>query len=97
APLVSAIQARWASLRFPMPSPRAISSPPPSSPATATSRAASRLGQVRVWLGGADFVRMMGWLQGLSAQYPIDVSQLSADRAQGEGQVNARVTLRENA
>ena len=53
--------------------------------------------QVRVWLDGADFVRMMGWLQQLSARHPVDVNQMSADRATGEGRVNVRVTLSEDA
>lgn len=53
--------------------------------------------QVRVWLDNADFVRMMGWLQQLSTQHPIDVTQLSADRSSGEGRVNVRVTLSEDA
>ncbi|AKS40945.1 type II secretion system protein GspM [Wenzhouxiangella marina] len=54
-------------------------------------------GQVRVWLDGADFVAMMSWLQQLSRQYPIEVQQLSADRARADGQVNVRVTLSTNA
>jgi general secretion pathway protein M len=53
--------------------------------------------QVRVWLDGADFVRVMGWLQRLSAEHPIEVRQMSADRARDEGRVNVRVTLSENA
>jgi len=53
--------------------------------------------QVRVWLDGADFVRMMGWLQEISSQASVDVNQMSADRAPGEGQVNVRVTLSEDA
>jgi general secretion pathway protein M len=54
-------------------------------------------GQVRVWLDSADFVTTMGWLQQLSLQHPIEVSQLSIDRAQRSGQVNVRVTLNTNA
>lgn len=54
-------------------------------------------GQVRVWLDGAEFVSTMGWLQGLSVEYPIEVSQLSIDRGQRSGQVNVRVTLSSNA
>jgi general secretion pathway protein M len=53
--------------------------------------------QVRVWLDNADFIRMMGWLQQLSSQHPVDVDQMSADRASGEGRVNVRVTLSEDA
>ncbi|TVR96630.1 MAG: type II secretion system protein M [Wenzhouxiangellaceae bacterium] len=54
-------------------------------------------GQVRVWLDGAEFVATMGWLQRLSVEYPIEVSQLAIDRGQRSGQVNVRVTLTTNA
>ncbi|TVQ38798.1 MAG: type II secretion system protein M [Wenzhouxiangella sp.] len=54
-------------------------------------------GQVRIWLDGAEFVSTMGWLQRLSIEYPIEVSQLSIDRGQRSGQVNVRVTLTSNA
>lgn len=50
-------------------------------------------GQVRVWLEGADFVTVMGWLESYSRSRPIRIEQLQIDRAQSEGQVNARVTL----
>ncbi len=53
--------------------------------------------QVRVWLDGADFVATMGWLQQLSLRYPVEVRQLSVDRARQNGQVNVRVTLASNA
>jgi len=53
--------------------------------------------QVRVWLDNADFMRTMGWLQQLSSTHPIDVNQMSVDRAAAEGQVNVRVTLSEDA
>ncbi|MCC5864726.1 MAG: type II secretion system protein M [Wenzhouxiangella sp.] len=54
-------------------------------------------GQVRVWLDGAEFVATIGWLQRLSVEYPIEVSQLAIDRGQRSGQVNVRVTLTTNA
>ncbi|MFU8831332.1 MAG: type II secretion system protein GspM [Wenzhouxiangella sp.] len=53
--------------------------------------------QVRVWLEDANFVATMGWLQQLSIQHPIEVSQLSVDRARQAGQVNVRVTLSTDA
>jgi general secretion pathway protein M len=54
-------------------------------------------GEVRVWLEEADFVTAMGWLQSLSVSHPVDVSQLSMERAQRAGQVSVRVTLTSNA
>lgn len=53
--------------------------------------------QVRVWLDGANFVATMSWLQQMSMRYPVEVSQLSVDRARQNGQVNVRVTLASNA
>jgi len=53
--------------------------------------------QVRVWLDNADFLRMMGWLEQLSSQHPVDIEQMAIDRAAGEGRVNVRVTLNEDA
>jgi general secretion pathway protein M len=55
-------------------------------------------GEVRVWLEGADFVTVMGWLEDFSRSRPVQVSQLQVDRAGTEdGQVNVRVTLVSNA
>jgi general secretion pathway protein M len=53
--------------------------------------------QVRVWLDNADFLSTMGWLQQLSSRHPIDVNQMTVDRAAAEGRVNVRVTLSEDA
>ncbi len=53
--------------------------------------------EVRVWLDGADFVALMGWLQSLSMEYPVEITQLSVDRARRDGEVNVRVTLSANA
>jgi len=53
--------------------------------------------QVRVWLDGADFVATMSWLQQMSMRNPVEVTQLSVDRARQDGQVNVRVTLASNA
>lgn len=53
--------------------------------------------QVRVWLDGAEFMATMNWLQQLSLEYPVEVSQLSVDRGQRAGQVNVRVTLSSDA
>lgn len=53
--------------------------------------------EVRVWLEGADFIAVMGWLEDFSRSLPVQVRQLQVDRADGEGQVNVRVTLVSNA
>lgn len=53
--------------------------------------------EVRVWLEGADFVSVMGWLEAFSRSRPVQVSQLQVDRADGAGQVNVRVRLVSNA
>lgn len=50
-------------------------------------------GEVRVWLEDADFVSIMGWLEDYSRSRPVRVSRLQVDRAEGEGQVDARLTL----
>lgn len=53
--------------------------------------------QVRVWLDGAEFLATMNWLQQMSLDYPVEIVQLSVDRAQRTGQVNVRVTLSSDA
>src|SRR5699024_2465277 len=53
--------------------------------------------EVRVWLEGADFVAVMGWLEDFSRSRAVQVGQLQVDRAGSEGQVNVRVTLSGNA
>ncbi|WP_376694024.1 type II secretion system protein GspM [Wenzhouxiangella sp. EGI_FJ10409] len=53
--------------------------------------------EVRVWLEGADFVSVMGWLEEFSRSRPVQVEQLQVDRAGDDGQVNVRVTLVSNA
>ncbi len=50
---------------------------------------------VRVRLEGASFDAMMEWLETLSRQFGIEASDLSADRADGLGLVNARATLQD--
>ncbi|RFF28505.1 MULTISPECIES: type II secretion system protein GspM [unclassified Wenzhouxiangella] len=53
--------------------------------------------EVRVWLEGADFVKVMGWLEAFSRSRPVQVDQLQVDTTGDEGQVNVRVTLISNA
>lgn len=53
--------------------------------------------EVRVWLEGADFVAVMGWLEDFSRSQAVQVGQLQVDRAGSEGRVNVRVTLSGNA
>lgn len=49
--------------------------------------------RVRVWLEGAEFLAVMGWLEQLAVRHPVAVSQLDIDRGRAEGLVNVRVTL----
>ena len=48
---------------------------------------------VRVWLDEVSFDTMLSWLAGLLERDGLIVSDLSVDRAKGEGQVNAVLTL----
>lgn len=48
---------------------------------------------VRVWLEGASFDAMIGWLAGLNKRYGIDINSISIDRSPLAGQVDARITL----
>jgi general secretion pathway protein M len=49
---------------------------------------------VRVWLDGASFDDLVGWLEVMSSRYGADVDTISLERAEGAGLVNARLTLR---
>ncbi len=50
---------------------------------------------VRVSFEGANFDALVQWVEGLSKSYGVEASDLSADRADGIGLVNARVTLQD--
>jgi general secretion pathway protein M len=50
---------------------------------------------VRVSFEGANFDAMVQWIEALSKNYAVEASDLSADRADGIGLVNARVTLQD--
>lgn len=50
---------------------------------------------VRVSFEGANFDAMVQWIEILSRQYGVEASDLSADRADGIGLVNARLTLQD--
>lgn len=50
---------------------------------------------VRVSFEGARFDAIAQWMETLSRQFGVEVSDLSADRADGIGLVNARATLQE--
>jgi len=50
---------------------------------------------VRVSLEGASFDAVADWLDGLSRDFGVVATDFSADRAEGTGRVNARVTLEE--
>jgi general secretion pathway protein M len=50
-------------------------------------------GRVNVWFEGAGFDQLAGWAEGLAARFGVSVDELTVDRADGTGVVNARVTL----
>lgn len=49
---------------------------------------------VRVWLDGASFDDLVGWLEVMSSRYGADVDTITLERAAAAGLVNARLTLR---
>ncbi len=51
---------------------------------------------VRVNFEAANFDQLVGWIENLARDYGVEASDLSADRAEGMGLVNARVTLEEH-
>ncbi|HEY2394410.1 MAG TPA: type II secretion system protein M [Rudaea sp.] len=50
---------------------------------------------VRVSFEGANFDALIGWVDGLGRDYGVQPTDLSADRVEGIGLVNARVVLEE--
>lgn len=50
---------------------------------------------VRVSFEFARFDALIGWIEGLTREYGIEAIDFSADRADGVGLVNARVTLQD--
>lgn len=50
---------------------------------------------VRVSFEAATFDALAHWIEELSRNYGVETSDLSADRAEGIGRVNARVTLQD--
>ena len=50
---------------------------------------------VRVSFETANFDALVGWIEDLSRSYGVEASDFSADRAEGVGLVNARVTLQD--
>ena len=49
---------------------------------------------VRVWLDGASFDALVGWLEVMSNRYAAEVDSITLERADAAGLVNARLTLR---
>jgi general secretion pathway protein M len=49
---------------------------------------------VRVWLDGASFDAVIGWLDVMSTRYAADVDTITLEKAGSSGLVNARLTLR---
>lgn len=52
-------------------------------------------GGVRVTFEAASFDALVGWIEALVRDYGVEATDLSADRADGVGLVNARVTLQD--
>lgn len=50
---------------------------------------------VRVSFEGARFDALIDWIEGLTRDYGVEAIDVSADRADGVGLVNARVTLQD--
>ena len=50
---------------------------------------------VRVSFETANFDALIGWIDGLARDYGVQATDLSADRVEGVGLVNARVALEE--
>jgi general secretion pathway protein M len=48
---------------------------------------------VRVWLDGASFDKMVGWLDVMASRYGADVDTITLERAASPGLVNARLNL----
>lgn len=53
--------------------------------------------EVRVSFGGADFDALVGWMEAFTAAHDATVTELSVQRVQGVGRVDARLALREGA
>jgi len=51
---------------------------------------------VRVNLEIADFDALVNWLDALARDYGVQVTDFSADKIEGIGLVNARVTLQDS-
>lgn len=51
--------------------------------------------EVRVSFGGADFDALVAWLEDFTAAQGASVTELSVQRVQGVGRVDARLALRE--
>lgn len=49
---------------------------------------------VRVWLDGASFDALVGWLDVMNRRYRANVDTITLERAEAPGLVNARLTLR---
>ena len=49
--------------------------------------------RVNVWFERASFDQVATWLEGLAQRYGVVVDELSADRVEGVGLANVRVTL----
>ncbi len=48
---------------------------------------------VRVWLDGALFDYVIGWLDTLGSRYGVDIESITLEQSGASGRVNARLTL----
>lgn len=48
---------------------------------------------VRVWLDGAAFDSVIGWLDSMGRQYGVDIESVSFEQSGASGRVNVRLTL----
>lgn len=49
--------------------------------------------EIKVWLDGASFDKMMTWLTTLKRTLNVKVEQISVEKSEGAGLVSARITL----
>ena len=50
-------------------------------------------GEVRLWFDRVSFNQLIDWLVAMDANYGVSVSEFNADRADGTGMVDARVSV----
>ncbi|MBU0673680.1 MAG: type II secretion system protein M [Proteobacteria bacterium] len=51
-------------------------------------------GQVKIWMEQVVFIDLMRWLRSMSGEYGLNVFEISVDRQEAAGIVNARLTMK---